>query len=90
LPYGGQNLIEACAVACPVLVGPYTENFKQVVEEAMAQGAALRVTDAAEWAVQASELSNDAAARQRMGEAGRSFAAAHKGAAERILLLIAA
>lgn len=90
LPYGGQNLIEACAVGCPVLVGPHTENFKQVAEEAMAQGAALRVADAAEWAARAGELANDAAARRRMGEAGRNFAAAHKGAAERILRLVSA
>jgi 3-deoxy-D-manno-octulosonic-acid transferase len=89
LPYGGQNLIEACAVGCPVLVGPHTENFKQVAEDAVAQGAALRVADATEWASKAAVLSNHAAARQRMGEAGRRFAAAHKGAAERVSQLIA-
>ncbi|NTV10456.1 MAG: 3-deoxy-D-manno-octulosonic acid transferase, partial [Zoogloea sp.] len=26
-PLGGQNLIEACAVGCPVIVGPHTFNF---------------------------------------------------------------
>jgi 3-deoxy-D-manno-octulosonic-acid transferase len=26
LPYGGQNLIEACAAGVPVLVGPYTNS----------------------------------------------------------------
>jgi len=88
LPYGGQNLIEACAVGCPVLVGPHTENFKQVAQEAIAQGAALRVADAEEWAARAAELANDAAARQRMGEAGRRFSAAHRGAAEKIFQLV--
>lgn len=89
LPYGGQNLIEACAVGCPVLIGPHTQNFKQVAQEAIAQGAALRVADAVEWVARAAELSNDAAARQRMGEAGRCFSAAHRGAAERVFRLIA-
>ncbi len=88
LPYGGQNLIEACAVGCPVLVGPHTENFKQAAEDAIRQGAALRVADAAEWAVRAAALAGDAPARQRMGEAGRNFSAAHKGAAERIFRLV--
>ena len=84
LPYGGQNLIEACAVGCPVLVGPHTENFKQVVEKALAQGAGLLVADAAEWVEQATRLLQDEPARHRMGEAGREFASAHKGAAESV------
>jgi 3-deoxy-D-manno-octulosonic-acid transferase len=88
LPYGGQNLIEACAVGCPVLVGPHTENFKQVAEDAVARGAALRVSDAADWAARAAELMGDETARQRMGEAGRSFSAAHRGAAEKVLQLV--
>jgi 3-deoxy-D-manno-octulosonic-acid transferase len=90
LPYGGQNLIEACSVGCPVLVGPHTDNFKLVAEQALAQGAALRIADAAEWAGKAAELSRDAAARQRMGEAGKRFSAAHKGAAERVFRLVGA
>ena len=48
VPTGGQNLIEACAAGTPVLVGPHTYNFKSVTEDAIAAGAALRVTDAAE------------------------------------------
>lgn len=88
LSYGGQNLIEACAVGCPVLAGPHTENFKLVAEQAVAQGAALRIADAAEWASRASELSADVAARQRMGEAGKHFSAAHRGATEKVYQLI--
>ncbi len=83
LPYGGQNLIEACAVGCPALLGPHTENFKQAAEDAISRGAALRVANAGEWAAQAALLMQDGPARQRMGEAGRVFAAAHGGAAQR-------
>lgn len=90
LPYGGQNLIEACAVGCPVLIGPHTENFSQATEDALAAGAALRVADAADWVKEATALCADEARRRRMGEAGREFAAAHRGAAERIFQLIAA
>src|SRR5690606_37753058 len=45
-PLGGQNLIEACAVGVPVLVGPHTRNFEQAVVDAIDEGAALRVPDA--------------------------------------------
>ena len=46
-PLGGQNLIEACACACPVLLGPHTFNFAQASEQAIAAGAALRCADMA-------------------------------------------
>ncbi len=88
LPYGGQNLIEASAVGCPALLGPHTENFKQAAEDAIAHGAALRVSNAAEWAAQAALLNLDETARQRMGEAGRMFAAAHRGAAQRVWTML--
>ncbi|KAF4516559.1 hypothetical protein B566_EDAN003306 [Ephemera danica] len=39
LPLGGQNLIEAAACGCPVLVGPHTFNFRQATEDAIAAGA---------------------------------------------------
>jgi 3-deoxy-D-manno-octulosonic-acid transferase len=45
LPFGGQNLIEACAVGTPVLVGPYTFNFAEVTQLAVKAGAALQVRD---------------------------------------------
>jgi 3-deoxy-D-manno-octulosonic-acid transferase len=48
LPLGGQNLIEAAACGCPVLVGPHTFNFLQATEDAIAAGAALRVANADE------------------------------------------
>ena len=84
LPYGGQNLIEACAVGCPVMLGPHTENFKQAAEDAIAQGAALRVNDAGSWAAEAARLTQNDPARQQMREAGKAFTAAHKGATNRV------
>ena len=88
LPYGGQNLIEACAVGCPVMLGPHTENFKQAAEDAIAQGAALRVDHAGSWIAAAERLMHDGAARQQMSEAGKAFTAAHKGATGRVWELL--
>jgi 3-deoxy-D-manno-octulosonic-acid transferase len=43
LPLGGQNLIEACAVGTPVVVGLHTFNFEQATTDAIEAGAAVRV-----------------------------------------------
>ncbi|MAZ08237.1 MULTISPECIES: 3-deoxy-D-manno-octulosonic acid transferase [unclassified Limnobacter] len=42
LPFGGQNLIEACAYGCPVWMGPNTFNFAKAAEDALAARAARR------------------------------------------------
>jgi 3-deoxy-D-manno-octulosonic-acid transferase len=44
-PLGGQNLIEAAACGCPLLMGPHTFNFAAAAEDAIAAGAARRVAD---------------------------------------------
>jgi 3-deoxy-D-manno-octulosonic-acid transferase len=44
-PLGGQNLIEAAACGCSVVMGPHTFNFAEVAERAEAAGAAVRAAD---------------------------------------------
>jgi 3-deoxy-D-manno-octulosonic-acid transferase len=80
LPLGGQNLIEACALGKPVLVGEHTFNFLQATEEAVAAGAALRVPDAAALLREAVLLLEDAARRSAMGGQALAFAGRHRGA----------
>ena len=83
LPLGGQNLIEAAACGCPVVMGPHTFNFSEAAELAKAAGAARRVGSMEEGVRVAVELVRDAAARAEAVRAGEAFAAAHRGAAEK-------
>ena len=82
-PLGGQNLIEAAACGCPVVMGPHTFNFAEAAELALAAGAAFRVGDM------------DAGVREGLGllvapglagvaQRALAFAAQHRGAAERM------
>jgi 3-deoxy-D-manno-octulosonic-acid transferase len=88
LPFGGQNLIEAAACACPVLVGPHSFNFAQASEDAIACGAALRIADADEAACTAKELLGNKETLQSMRNAALNFSQAHRGATERTIALI--
>ena len=88
LPFGAQNLIEASAVGAPVLLGPSTFNFAQAAAEAVAAGAAVQVTDADALIREVTRLLADGEARRRMGEAGRRFCAAHRGATERTMAIV--
>jgi 3-deoxy-D-manno-octulosonic-acid transferase len=88
LPLGGQNLIEACAVGKPVLVGEHTFNFLQATEEAVEAGAALRVPDAAALMREAARLLRDHGSRARMGEQAMAFANRHRGATSRTVELL--
>ena len=85
LPFGGQNLIEACAVGKPVLVGPHTDNFADAAEGAVTAGAALRVGDAADLTRKAAALLTHPALMQRMGAAALAFSKTHQGATKKIL-----
>lgn len=89
LPLGGQNLIEAAACGCPVLIGPHTFNFKQAAEDAIAAGAACRIASVAELGAEVASLVADAPRRAAMVAAAHRFSAAHSGAARRTLDFIA-
>jgi 3-deoxy-D-manno-octulosonic-acid transferase len=88
LPFGAQNLIEACAAGCPVVVGPHIYNFAEVVQLALEAGAAVRVDDAAAAVTAASELLRDPARARRMGDAGLAFTRDHRGAAVKVAELL--
>ena len=80
---GGQNLIEAAACGCPVVMGPHTFNFLEAADLAEAAGAAQRVADmasAVSWAIQ---CVNDREAQIRMSLSAVSFASTHQGATQR-------
>jgi len=83
-PLGGQNLIEAAACACPVIMGLHTFNFAEAAEQAVAAGAALRVADMVQAVAAATAL---VAAPERLSvsrQAATRFAQTHQGAAARL------
>ncbi|MGZ8983945.1 MAG: lipid IV(A) 3-deoxy-D-manno-octulosonic acid transferase [Methylotenera sp.] len=90
LPLGGQNLIEACAVGKPVLIGPYTFNFEQATALAITAGAAQRVQNSMDLAQATKTLFADETKRQQMATAALRFSELSRGATLRTMVLIAA
>lgn len=78
-PLGGQNLIEAAACACPLVLGPHTFNFADAAEQACAVGAAQRVADMAQGVTAACALAHNAPALAQARASARQFAQAHQG-----------
>ena len=81
-PLGGQNLIEAAACGCPVVLGPHTFNFAEAAELACAAGAAQRVPDIGAGMERAVQLALHAGPQQAASERAASFARSHRGAAK--------
>lgn len=89
MPLGGQNLIEACAAGCPVLLGEHTFNFQQASQDAVDCGAAMRFGGneslVGNLATAMSRILQDQQQRQAMREAALRYAAQYRGATKRIM-----
>ena len=90
-PLGGQNLIEACAVGTPVIVGPHTRNFADAVQGALEAGVAIQISEseahdsALRALICAREWLMDAEALEKRAAQARQWVAQHTGATTRML-----
>lgn len=81
-PLGGQNLIEAAACGCPMVLGPHTFNFAQASQTACEVGAAFRVLDMEQGVQLATALARDTEGLARAQQAALTFAHSQRGAAK--------
>ncbi len=88
MPYGGQNLIEACAVGTPVIVGPHMYNFAEATQLAMSVGAAVQITNTTELAAEVQRLLQDHALLHDMHRHCAEFIGSNRGATEKSLQLV--
>jgi len=84
-PFGGQNLIEAAAVGCPVVLGPHTFNFAQAAEDAVDCGAALRAENATHALALSQHVAENPSQRAAMSLSALEWVASHRGATQRTL-----
>jgi 3-deoxy-D-manno-octulosonic-acid transferase len=88
LDFGSHSVIEPCAQALPVVLGPSSFNFADAVREAVALGAARQRSNAPAVMVEVASLLGRPDERQAMGKAGLAFVQHHRGAVARVLQLL--
>ena len=91
LPFGGQNLIEACAAGCPVLLGEHTYNFQQAALDALEIGAAKRLKgnlllgEPIALMESLKSMLLNPAQLEKMSTAAKRYSLEHRGATQKIL-----
>ena len=85
---GGQNLIEAAACACPIVMGPHTFNFSEASEAAQTSGAAQRAANMAEAVRLAFETVQNKQEQQMRAHHAAQFAQQHGGATARTVMAV--
>ena len=87
--HGGHNILEPAIFGKPIVFGPYMQNFKEIAEAFVANGAAVCV--ASEHGLEDALLAllTDPVGRARMGAAARALVEANRGAKEKTLSAIA-
>ena len=84
-PRGGHNILEPAGFGIPIIVGPHTENFRDIVEKFAGGGGVLVVRDQHELQSALLRLLADPVERKQLGERALGVLKANQGATERTL-----
>lgn len=84
----GQTPVEAAALGRAILLGPQLTNFRAIVTELLAAGAARRVETAAELGPMIARLLRSPVERRALGEAAQAWHQRNQGAVARTVAAI--
>lgn len=90
VPAGGHNILEPAVFGKPIVFGPHMQNFAEIAETFLRNGAALQVRTDRELEETMVGLMRDPVRRARLGAAARALVEANRGARDRTLAAIAA
>jgi len=82
---GGHNVIEPAAFAKPVLVGPRTDNFKDIVQIFLENKAIVQVKDGEELLLRMRELLRSPERMNQLGRKAEEVVAMNRGAVEKTM-----
>jgi 3-deoxy-D-manno-octulosonic-acid transferase len=88
VPAGGHNILEPALYGKPILFGPHMENFGEIAEAFLGNGAAVQVRSQRELADEVVSLMGDPVRRASLGAAARALVHANRGAKGKTLAVI--
>jgi len=87
--HGGHNILEPAIFGKPIVFGPHMENFPEIADAFVTNGAGVQIQSARELEETLLALLTDPVRRARLGAAARALVEAHRGAKEKTLAVIA-
>ena len=88
VPAGGHNILEPALYGKPIVFGPHMQNFGEIAETFLSNGAAVQVRTAGELEDTVLILIGDPVRRARIGAAARALVESNRGARDRTLAVI--
>ena len=87
--HGGHNILEPAIFGKPIVFGPHMQNFKEIADAFLSQGAAIQVQSDRELDDVLLTLVSDTVRRASLGAAARALVEANRGAKNKTLDVIA-
>jgi 3-deoxy-D-manno-octulosonic-acid transferase len=87
--HGGHNILEPAIFGKPIVFGPYMQNFQEIADAFIANGAAVQVQSERGLEEALLRLVADPVRRARLGAAARALVEANRGAKNKTLAVIA-
>ena len=88
VPAGGHNILEPALYGKPIVFGPYMQNFGEIAEAFLANGAAIQVRSGSDLEETMLSLLRDPVRRARVGAAAKALVESNRGARDRTLAVI--
>jgi 3-deoxy-D-manno-octulosonic-acid transferase len=86
---GGHNVLEPAVFGKPIIFGPHMENFLEIAEAFVSNGAGVQLKDDNELDEAFASLMSDPVRRARLGAAARALVEANRGANEKSVTVLA-
>ena len=86
---GGHNILEPAMFGKPIVFGPHMQNFQEIADAFITNGAAMQVQSERELDEALLTLVTDPVLRARLGAAARALVEANRGAKTKTLAVIA-
>ena len=86
---GGHNVLEPAVFGKPIVFGPHMENFAEIAEAFVSNGAGVQLAGDEQLDDTLMSLMSDPVRRARLGAAARALVEANRGAKEKSVIVLA-